>query len=478
VWFAVFSCELVFAKGKTEEELPQISPEYVLCATPFDTSSLAPSDIAAARVFERTLVENLQDITARIRNGSEIRHYSQTAWFTQVREAETKLAQKRAERDKLFFEGYPKWKYKKERKAIDKEIAQLNEALKAVKSVEPLASSQPAFRVVVSASKPADEEELDAFLDAQKADGYLAGTFSTYYGRMVAEIKIRSKYGAFSWDDSVIFSSEDMTRASDELAVRLEEAVSGTKRASVTIRTLPDDALVLVNGELAKSGEEVRVNPGEVSVTVQAHNYESATETFALAPDAELEEELVLAPVTLEALRITLDYGKKDVPAPSKVYLGALYIGDLPAGGSFDFEIPDSGYSYLSAETEDGKTARVIVMGNHSEDEVREIAVKPRRLPKKDEKPVEKRRRQFYGAWGRLWVSLPVAFLINGFYNVYVNSFIGSGLTSETLYNGYKKFQYATWGAYIVTGIFGIESIIRLVVYISAANKQSVQLEK
>jgi hypothetical protein len=87
---------------------------------------------------------------------------------------------------------------------------------------------------------------------------------------------------------------------------------------------------------------------------------------------------------------------------------------------------------------------------------------------------VEKRRRQFYGAWGRLWVTLPLAFFLDGLARSYAAAYNVSG--NKDILDRFNTSYYISRGAILAAGAFGVESIIRLIIYINTANREAVPL--
>jgi hypothetical protein len=127
-------------------------------------------------------------------------------------------------------------------------------------------------------------------------------------------------------------------------------------------------------------------------------------------------------------------------------------------------------------ETEDGKRGEVIVRGEQQRESDQYSESNPRSIPDKDEKPVEKRRREFYGAWGRLWVTLPLAFFLDGVARSYATGYNASG--SPEILEQFNTSYYISRGAMIAAGVFGLESLIRLIIYINTANREAVPLWK
>ena len=65
-------CSLVFAKGKTDiEEQKPINNEWFLCVTQFDYSMLQPSQRITGSVLTRSLVNELNSVSYRLRISPE-----------------------------------------------------------------------------------------------------------------------------------------------------------------------------------------------------------------------------------------------------------------------------------------------------------------------------------------------------------------------------------------------------------------------
>jgi hypothetical protein len=145
--------------------------------------------------------------------------------------------------------------------------------------------------------------------------------------------------------------------------------------------------------------------------------------------------------------------------------------------GFFSVHVPVGQYRYIRVETEDGLTGEVIVKGS-SEDNTRIINLVPRKLPGKDDKPVENKRRKFYGAYGRFWVTLPVAFLISGFSQMYTDSYTVGALSTgkQDMFNNAKTAYYVSIGAWVITGVFLAETLVRMGFYVHSASNEAIPL--
>ena len=508
----------LFARGKKEEEKkePQ-NTEFVLCITAFDVSLLPPGQQVLGSVLQKELILDLSQIHHRIRDGDEITRYEELIMAQAMHEAAAALAAKRSERDTLLYQGLARWKYKKEIKRINKEINELEAAYKKAEEDIPLVAEKPLFRISESNDgntfpPPPGKGREESFLKANNADALLEGEFRLVYGRIYAEFRFFTRGASFVYEDSTIFSQEDLNAAADELKSRFLTALINSELARINISADPDYARLEVNDRLVKNGEMLELPPGPVTASASAENYQSMERELELEGGDTEEIAFILKPFTMEMLNITLP-GQE-----SSVYMGAMYLGgnrreiinnekeipdnedtvaeetieenageaeknteegnaeetiiaEEPKPGFFSVYVPVGQYRYIRVETEDGLTGEAIVKGTAG-DEIRIITLEPRKLPGKDDKPVEAKRKKFYGAFGRFMVALPIAFFINGYYQAYYNSYAVSG--SQNLFNNAKNMYYVSMGAWIVTGLFFVESLVRMGIYVHTSSKEAV----
>jgi hypothetical protein len=147
---------------------------------------------------------------------------------------------------------------------------------------------------------------------------------------------------------------------------------------------------------------------------------------------------------------------------PAALYLGALYVGVTPGVLS----APQDSWMQLSVETPDKKSASTAFIVNDDT-----ITLRPVEPPA--ENAVDTARRGFYGAWGRFWIALPVALVLNSMYMTYLDAYKDPmGIKTEDDYNTAQMYQYATIGAAVAAVGFGVEFAIRLVNYVVVSNKE------
>jgi hypothetical protein len=448
-----------YSRAKAAEEpLPPINTEWVLCVTAFDVSGLPLSNRIAGETMAKALVDALDPVNRRVRVSREYAYYADYARAKALAEAGQALAAKREERDLLLYRGDPSWKYRRELKAADEAIAGLETAYRGADKISPV-EGEPEFRLTegnTGNSFPAPPEPGNEyrFCRDQKADAFLTGSVSEYYGRILISIKLYTLFTrSFQYEDSIVFSLEDMNGAVDELAGRLAAAVSGSAPAAIAVKAAPAHAAVIIDDSFAGRGSTTIIErpPGPVELRVFAGDYRTLVREVELNPGELAELYIDLTPIAQAALTVT-------APGVSSasVYRGALYAGEAP----LTLDIDQDRYEYISVESSGGSAAMVFRGADGSAVfEVREPG--PRQ--------VERMRRRFYGAWGRFWVALPAAFLINGIAATYTNAYNQRG--DPGIYDEANNFRYISIAAWTVFGCTVAESIYRAFRYLHSSSE-------
>ncbi|MDR2019999.1 MAG: PEGA domain-containing protein [Treponema sp.] len=456
----------VYARAKAgEEPLPPINQEWVLCVTAFDVSALPLSNRIAGETMAKALVDALDPVNRRIRVSREYAYYADYARAKALAGAGQALAAKREERDLLLYQGNPSWKYRRELKTADEAIAELEEAYRGADKIPPIAD-EPEFRLAGENAAggfppPPGPGNEYRFCRDQKADAFLAGSASEYYGRILISLKLYTLFTrSFQYEDSIVFSLEDMNSAVDELAGRLTAAVSGSAPAAITVKAAPAHAAVIIDNAFAGRGGTTIIErpPGPVELRVFAGEHRTFAGEVELNPGELAELYINLTPIAQAALTIT-------APGISSasVYRGALYAGEAPLTINLD----QGSYEYISVESPEGSAAMVFQgIDGSAVFNVRESG--PRQ--------VERMRRRFYGAWGRFWVALPAAILINGIAATYTNAYNYRG--DPGIYDEANNLRYISIAAWTVFGCTVAESIYRAFRYLYSSNEGVIKMGK
>jgi hypothetical protein len=422
----------------------------------------------------RNLVEALKKVDHRIRPSEEYLYYTHYAWSKSKAAAAKTLVAKRGERDKLLFGGDPPWKYRKNLKTLEQEIQKLEEALGKAEAEVPLIAERPAFKFTDDMLKgtfppPPKPGGEYRFCVNQKADAFLAGTIATFHSRLYISVKLYTLYtDSFQYEDSSIFSSEDMVQAVDELANRLVAVVSEAPPASLLVHTKPEEAILLVDGSFAGRGTvgPREYPPGSIEIESFADNYKPLSMPLDLIEGELAELYINLQPLSYGSLTIA-------VPGEAKVYQGALYRGETP----LPVKIPLTALEHFQIETPEGKVASVLIQGEEqAETNQATLTVKPKPSHSAEEQRVEKSRRRLYSAYGRFWIALPVAFVINGIATAHINAYNRTG--NPDLYEGSLTRYYISIGTSIVAGVALAETFYRIFRYIRTGGEDAAFLAK
>jgi hypothetical protein len=469
---AVLPC---FAKGKQEETAPEaLNKEWVLCVTNIDVSAMPDSRRAIANVLSNNLVDRLNEIRRRIRVSPEYTYYESTAWLNALSEAGKQIAAKRDQRDLLLFSGDPKWKYRRDLKALDKEIAVLEETYAEAEANLPLIEEKPTFRLTdenIAGNFPApplEGAEL-LFCRNQRIDAFMTGKIIEYHGRIYLALRFYTLYTrSYTYEDSIIFSPEDLDAAADELSDRLVSVMEGGPQAAITIRAMPKDAIITIGEGFGGRGETpvLEYPPDKMEISVSAPDHQSYTFNYDLTGG-----ELADFTISLTPLGTTLFQVDTPNHAESLVFQDSLFVGKTP----LVLPLPRSSYQYLTVETEDGQVGSTVIPSD-AQGEMIELPMTVHDPLEKGR--VEKVRRQFYGAWGRFWIVIPVTMMINGLANSVTTAYTRNLDPSNDQYDLASKYYWASIGINVITAAVVVESVIRIVVYLYGSTKGEPKINR
>ena len=425
----IFSCldAELFAFGKKEaESVPPVNTEWILCVTAPDVSGLPLTRQITGDNVARNLVRDLQHLSFRKRGGEEAAYYEDYAWVTARAAAAKAISTKRAERDLLVYKGNQQWKYRKDLKAADEAILKLEEDLAKIDAASPVAEAEPLFKLAETNNNgtfpalPVEGYEY-LFCKEQKIDAFLASSLSEYHGRTYLNIKMYTLYSrSFSFEDSVLFSSDDISAAFGEISGRLTEAIAAINQAGVIVYASPEDAIATIDGSYAAKDEIHDHSPGTAEVAVRSDHHVPVSLSLELNAGELAEIFINLTPMALAAF-------EADVPGKpgSKVFLGSQYVGETP----LSLELPASGHVYISVETPEGEIGTMIYRDNQlvrgSAEFVQKdgsgIASFGTSMPASaEEKRVAKARKGFYISYGIFWFVLPTSIMVSGHAKTYM----------------------------------------------------------
>jgi hypothetical protein len=151
----------------------------------------------------------------------------------------------------------------------------------------------------------------------------------------------------------------------------------------------------------------------------------------------------------------------------ASVYSGALYVGEAPV------HIVDSEEKNMTVNvvTKEGKTAGAVFKISE-----KSLTLNPKTPPPKGR--VEKSRKGFYGAWGRLWLIVPLTWLAVGLSDSYVNAYNVAQSRTQEQADRATIVYWAAGGVGVLAGVFLLESLARFVWYGYQADRQATPLDE
>jgi len=474
IFFSFTAC--VFALGMSQADDTEIKKqdnEWTLCVTDFDTKTLPESKLSVAGVITKKVVERLNGINYRTRVSPEYAYYEGYAWHKARSGAAKNLSTKLEERSILVFNGDMSWKYKQNLAKINTEIEKLTAAFEEINKNKPLINNEPVFKLTDGNVKavypdPPKKGSENKFCKDQKADAFLAGTITDFHGRYGISIKLYAVYSDnVVYEDSIIFSPDDLESVLDEITSRLILTLSGSRPAAIAVKAEPEDALVLINRSFAGHGDTgvIEHSPGKYVITASANEHESIT----------VETELVageIAEINIKLLK--QEFTNVEIPgtaAGAAVYQGALYIGEAP----LTLRLPVNIMEYVELETGDKLKGTAVFYTPEEVDAAYSLPVKTGIPPVKGS--VERARSLYYWSWGGMWITGMAAWVSYHTFTV-SNSAQNNNHGSREFSEENLKLYYVSVGTNIALGAVSAFWVYNIVRYIYLANRGSTPVVK
>jgi hypothetical protein len=465
----------VFAGGQEEEPPAPRNTEWVLCVTSFDVSGLSPARQSLREIFTQSLAASLNHVNTHSRSPEEYAYYEDYAWSKDRQTAAKNLVSKREERDRLVFKGDSKSVYRKALATANEAIKKQEEALVKVNNDRPLIEGKPVFKFTegnINGNFPAPPVSGTeyVFCTKEKADAFLAGTISELHDRIYLELKLYTLHSrSYEYEDFAVFSLEDNQSAITELGKRLVAAVSGNGSAALVLKGEPKGAAVLLDGSFTArlDTDIIEYAPGEVEVDVHAEDYASFSMPLELNAGEIAELYINLSPEAL--VNLTIDVPGKE---GTRLYRGALYIGETPLSLSL---APEGDYIYM--ESPGGETAgTVIEMERPLEETEKKLDLKTVLPPPEGEDRINRARRKMYGAYGRAWIALPLAFLVGGIAESLIQTY--NYQYAPALYDRALAGYYVRIGGWVLVGLAAGEYIFRIYRYLKTVGEKAPSVIK
>jgi len=476
--FLIITAAELAASGRQEEvKAPVYKDEWILCITGLDTKELNAQNTQIGSMILSALNERLNSVSYRTRVSPEYAYYEEITWAEERAAAARALSAKQNERSAFLYRGEPQWRYQRSVAAIDEEIRKLRANLEEIENNAPLISREPVFKIAslnldnIFPIPPKSGTER-RFCTEQGIDAFTSLSISEFHGRFLLDIKLYTVYtNSFSWQDSILFSYNDLSEALDEIIQRLLTAISGNRSVSVTITAEPGDALILVNSSFAGRGGVITgvYPPGTFIIDAAGADYERLTYETYLTEGQTLNISLILNPVSYGFLEITSEI-------PGSIYQGALYMGETPV----TLRLPFGSMEYIEMETQNSdKTAVVFQMPSaesydgSSSLQTQQLSFDPIRSLETGNLNAD--RSFYYWVWGGTWITGILTWVM---YNTYIGSnyavnydSVYKGSFDSSFYNYNQSMYYATMGTAIAFGAVASYGIYRLVRYIITADR-------
>ncbi|MDR0322592.1 MAG: hypothetical protein LBI28_13935 [Treponema sp.] len=469
---------VLFALGSVEEtESETKKDQWLLCVANFDSSSLAQNKKSVANTVMRKLVENIDTISYRTRVSSEYAYYEAAAWARARTNAAKALETKLNERSLALYRGDPEWKYRRNIVKIDGEIEKLRLVFKEADNNVPFVDNEPLFNLSADNHEfkfpdaPVPGNEYKFCMD-HKSDAVLTGSIVEFHERFIVSWKLYTIYTrSFIWEDSIIFSHNDLDSAMAEIMRRLVIVLSGNEPAVLTVNAEPEDTLVLINRSFAGRGEISGMEhmPGMITITASAPDHESLTFDTELFPGEYTDINIRLWPV---------EYGNVEISGFSfgNVYHGALFVGEAP----LTLRLPVNQMDFIELLSSDNSRGTIAFQTPAESDYFNSMQLRTGIPSAKGQ--LDKARRMFYWSWGGTWLAGIAAWITYqtfvSFNNAISYDFNQTGAYNENFYGRNTRMYNISRGAMITLGVAAIIDLFFMGRYIYIANRGSTPISK
>ncbi|MFQ3548084.1 MAG: hypothetical protein SNJ56_07070 [Termitinemataceae bacterium] len=417
--------------------------------------------------FRSSLVQTVESLKIRYRDSEELAVYSTTIQQEALQKNYDLIIATQKERDALVFKGLSQDVYRKELLKSETALEDLRAARALLVQQAPRIEQRPALLLHKDNRDgrflPAPEPKVrKAFCKERTIDFLLTASLREYYQRWIFTISLyRAIDDKIIYEDFVIFDPQDKETYLHHITSQLAMVLSGERPGAVLVRTEPDKAIISIDGKYAGTGQTpILEGPsGKLEVVVDAQEYFSSQFMLERRSGELVQAHVFLQPFAMES------FGISSSEEPYLIYIDGIYQGTTP----IDMSIPKR--SSLTA---------LHVAPNTTQDLVPFVLqpssgtlVIPPQADLSKKQSVEKMRKQFYGAFGRFWLIMPIAFVFNGYTKSYIDTLFYYGKAERAVIDEAIAMYYtaqAFWGLTIITVV---ETLYRLGRYVYTANASS-----
>ena len=466
----------LFAFGKKEGTVIKTqNDEWVLCITSFDAERLPADKMYMANIISREIVDRLNVISYRTRISPEYAYYEEFAWARARSTASKAIATKMDERSAELFRGNPGWRYRQNVARIDKDLVTLRANLEEIDNNAPLINKEPEFKLTrgnleltfPAAPKPGEESR---FCTTQNADAFLTGSIVDFHGRFILTVKLYTVYTqSYVWEDSIIFSQDDIDYAVANVLQRLIVLLGGNEPAVLVVTAEPEETLVLINRSFAGRGsiDSMEFPPSEITIEASAPDHESITFKTTLEADELVEISINLIPLRYTDVRIEGSPG-------GKVYHGALFVGEAP----LTLRLPVNQLEYIEIETSRTQKGTLVFETPESPNFTSTYSIKTKEVV--PARRVDSHRKAYYWAWGGTWITGLAAWVAYQSF-IEANNSLAFGANTYGIYNdefgnNVQLMNVVSFGALCTVATVGVYSIYRFFRYLYTANRGATPL--
>ncbi|MBN2737315.1 MAG: PEGA domain-containing protein [Spirochaetales bacterium] len=449
------------------QDIVSAQETYTIIITQLKGNNLSAENQALLNSIPLLLKESISAITTHHLDPEEISALREEAVNTKLIQVYENLRDKKKDRDQLPYSQSSSSQKSEYQKQIEGYLDEIRE-IKAY----PLENIQVKEILPVSLLRPQKKGELFAppefspltYTKENNGDLLLTGSIEEIFGYFYLQIRLYDRLKAkLILDYNNSGEASDIIEELSELKAQVIPLVLGREYGRLSILPSDPKAFVFLNGSFAGIGktEIPFIEPGDYSIEVAQKGFE----TKKLAVTLKKGDEIELA-VDLTAL----DFGQvalNSEPSEAMVYENSQYIGMTPLVIN---KLDTANQILLKKE---GYQDKSLTVDKNSSDQLNiPLLLEGESLSELQ----QKKRNDFYFAFGFFLLSLPVSFFLDvyskDYYDYYrSNFFYLSEGDQETFFNTSNGFRISQWAAWAVSGGLAANMLWQLYLYIDSTNK-------
>ncbi len=324
----------MFVSGQEKESLDFEKESWTIGISGLSDKGISKDSSYLLSSLPLLLVNELSDISSHELSELEKLRFSESCLKEKLQDLQEEKTALHSKRDELLFSGEDRRTREKEYRELSEQIEEKGKEIslfrqRASDEVQMKDSLPVEFRPLNAEESVLDHPRIRAsgYMEREDLDFFITGSLEEIDNLYFISLK------AFGRNDEKPQLSVERLAGKDELEEVMREAglelrslILGRPWSQLIIETLPDSAVISINGRTVGVGSArlKSLDPGFATLTVSENGYISDSRQIYLAPEGSQNLEVTLKKGEENGLYLVSE------PPGADVYFGALWVGRTP----------------------------------------------------------------------------------------------------------------------------------------------------